>query len=150
MKVRNGFVSNSSSSSFLIYGAEIEMNDVIENFDTLKKEAIKSLENSRFSSRQEIANILKDVPDNLDSDEIIDTVESLDGLGEFLYDIEFETLTMEFGPGFDESVYLGLCPSKIGDNETGRQFKDKIEAEIKKFFPNKNNFGFHEECWRDG
>jgi len=81
MKVRNGFVSNSSTSSFLIYGVSMDIG--YEEGEKLEEKA------------------------------------SAVGL-------EIHNLSSDNG-GF----YMGKSWSSIEDNETGKQFKDKIEASIK-------------------
>jgi hypothetical protein len=44
-----------------------------------------------------------------------------------------------------ESFYFGLAPYSILDDETGRQFKDRVEAEIKTIL------GSDVECnWHEG
>lgn len=97
MKTRLGFVSNSSSSSFCLYGV---------NF----------------------------------GDEIVLTKE----------DCEFMT---EHGLhdkcGQYDSICIGREWSSIGDNETGKQFKDSVATSIEKRWPGKT-CTTHEEGWYNG
>lgn len=81
MKIRNGFVSNSSSSSFLIYGAEISEID--------------------FPNKDEI----------LDSE-------------------KWQDLSFERQPDC-EYVYVGISWGSVKDDETGLQFKQRVEKQIK-------------------
>lgn len=86
MKIRNGFVSNSSTSSFLIYGICIEPHEVgIEDINTL-------------------------------------------------ISIADEKLWGSYSP-WDNEVYIGQSWDQVGDNQTGLQFKQEIEAAIKEVFP---------------
>lgn len=98
MKVRSGFVSNSSSSSFLIYGAKFEKAP-----ERVKQEDVGSL-------------------------------------------------GIEHGdPDWDDTKYVGLSWSAIKDDETGAQFKSRIENELKKLFPDeKLDIGTWEDAWYNG
>ena len=87
MKIRTGFVSNSSSSSFCIYGAK------------LSKELIKKIEetNKEFDCIWEI----------------------------------FEHEKMFYGVECNYSqVCVGLRYDKIGDDETGKEFKERVAKRI--------------------
>jgi len=85
MKIRNGFVSNSSSSSFVIYGAKIPSKILNkENWDII-------LENK-----------------------IAENALSL------------------YIEGNTEDYFIGRYWSDIDDDETGLQFKEKVEREITK------------------
>ena len=51
MKIRNGFVSNSSSSSFCIYGTYIEFDDLMEKIkemNFLSEEEIETVEEDNW------------------------------------------------------------------------------------------------------
>ena len=80
MKIKNTFISNSSTTSFLIYGAEIK-----------------------------------------DGDE-----EKAYGLG----------LNVYYGDPMCGYIYAGLSWDSIGDNETGLEFKQKVEGLIKQIDSN--------------
>ena len=124
MKIRQGFVSNSSSSSFLIYGTCID-EDKIKTKELLQK----------IIEKEEGINDLEAAGDEFDDD----TTDIL----EVLTDLEV------WHPEYVEAYYMGLSWSDVKDDETGRQFKDRVEAKIKEFFPTAK-FGTHEEAWRDG
>ena len=103
MKVRMGFVSNSSSSSFLIYGVRIE------------DKAYAKLEDKKLP----------------------------DGIG------------LECPPE-DDGGYIGASWDSIKDDETGKQFKDRVAAAIAEIFKQngvdmeKFECGTHQEAWYDG
>lgn len=122
MKVRSGFVSNSSSSSFCIYGTYLEFSEIIEK---LKASNLLTVDES------------KKIDDDEDEDE--DMYENLEELLSKKTDLELY---------FDyegDSAWIGRDWSSVGDDETGRQFKENVESELIKVFGTDVDFGTHDE-----
>ena len=119
MKIRKGFISNSSSSSFLMYGVYADADEILE-----------CLKATGF--------IPKDVED----------------IGEWYWDdgdtkLSAKGLNME-SPYEGENVVIGVSWSSIGDDETGKQFKDRIQKIIKEIMGDKFTPNTCSEAWRDG
>lgn len=106
MKYHQNFISNSSSSSFIIYGINTSIDDVTK------------YAKSNFSENSEYQKIaLKD------DYEIIEFLNDTISTIEFIADYE------------DDSVYVGRSFETIKDDETGKMFKDSVEEFIKESFP---------------
>lgn len=116
MKNRSGFVSNSSTSSFLIYGASIDSSDA-------------------SNWLREHKNLSDDDIDAMDSWEIREILEAEAGLN--------------FFGNSDYGMYVGASWDEVGDDETGKQFKARVEAKIKEVFPDAS-LSTYEEAWYDG
>jgi hypothetical protein len=103
MKIRAGFVSNSSSSSFCMYGAEFSFSEIIE--------------------------ILKEI-DKYPGDENPYQDENIGAWLEYEDSTVFPGL--EIRHDYDcEQVYVGKKFTSIGGEETGNQFKASVESKLK-------------------
>lgn len=112
MKIRQGFVSNSSTTSFCIYGAYFENWPDTDNPE-IDKECYHK-EDYWWDKAREVGLEIHGVP-------------------------------------WDDGGYIGAEWSSIRDDETGAQFKARVEAAIFKLMgirPDK--CGTHEKAWRDG
>ena len=130
MKIRQGFVSNSSSSSFCIYGISISFDEAIEN--PKLKAALEKVLKKKEEEDGEGLNL-----DDLSSWDVSEIIEGETGLAVYV--------------PYESYLYIGGDWCTIGDKETGAKFKTKIRRLIKKWFDVPNDkFGTHEEAWRDG
>jgi hypothetical protein len=111
VRIRNGFVSNSSSSSFCIYGFEFDKDMVSE--EDVKKWAGKDYSKS-YRDEEFKYNFYEFIEDKLKSDKLKSTGLNVKNYG--------------------ESYYIGRSWSSIKDNETGKKFKNSVEKEVKSIF----------------
>jgi len=119
MKIRLGFVANSSSSSFCVFGAAIDDSDMIE---ALLKANIITKEESE--SDDVYAWELLELP----------AVQK-----------RMKELNLTYTGDSDNNVtYIGREFTSIGDNETGKQFKDGIKKGIEKFMGKEVEVDTHE------
>lgn len=114
MKIRAGFVSNSSSSSFCIYGLSMDIGE-IEDF-------ISNTENKTDEENIRLAKLKLNGDDESDVYEFLEKIEKKFG---------FSTWTSE-----DGECYIGRDFTSIGDDETGREFKNSTEEKLKSIFGN--------------
>jgi hypothetical protein len=126
MKIRKCFVSNSSSSSFCLYGAAVSLDEIDRIADLIKKEDI---EEECKKSRWVTPDHFNPESDDFSIDNVLDLFLKNKGL-EYVYD------------GDGGCVYIGRGPSDIKDDETGLQFKESTHF-LKKVFTNPD-FGWHE------
>jgi hypothetical protein len=107
MKVRTGFVSNSSTTSFCIYGASVE--DISGDIEKLFIKMGLAKEGEEFEDGY---------CDIYDSKEFTDILEKED-----------KRLHLEHMDEID-GYWIGINFTDIKDNETGKQFKETVEKAI--------------------
>ena len=104
MKIRNGFVSNSSSSSFVIYGVCLDEKKIFE----MAKDTFYDL-----------SDMDKDDLEDLDAYELLNELLQLE-----LYKDLF------FASDGDGRYYVGASYTDFKDDETYLEFKDRIKQNL--------------------
>lgn len=119
MKIRNGFVSNSSSSSFCIYGIILEKNQAIDLLLKLDPETDTDFyKNNRTHYVSE-------------------------SIGCCFRDKKSKLITKTTSDG-DDCVYIGRAYKTIEPEETGKQFQDKVKEDLKSLGISKEPFTIEE------
>jgi len=122
MKIRNGFISNSSTCSFLIYGVCL--------------------------SKEEISKYLKeDFLNELNEEE----KKEMESLSSIKWILENKLNLSVSRADSDEYFFIGKSWSGVRDDQTGFQFKEEIKEIINKAFNVSDSirFGTFSEAWSD-
>jgi len=138
MKIRNGFVSNSSSSSFCIYGVCMDECDMIDAFVEKDLATAEELSDGLYEYLDDWSFKYNLKQDGLSEEEIEAKLADRP-----LNGFEYESI-------MGECHFLGISWSNIKDDETGAEFKARIDAKMKDLFGEDTKCSTHKEAWRDG
>lgn len=134
MKTRIGFVSNSSTTSFAIYGCHIGGHSK-EIMEATKKMLLKSISPNAAPYRAR---------DEYDEDISYQTEELA-----YLIKLALPMLNV-WCPNDNGVVYVGRQLWDMKENETKKKFMDDISKKIKIIFGDSVTCGYHQEAWYNG
>ena len=135
MKTRIGFVSNSSTTSFCIYGAELNGRQIlsrlryfVRNNPATIEQIEKSMSEDKYGREQFL--IFKEVIDCSEDD-----INDCEGRNEVIEILERITNLQIYNALYDGgSIYIGDGLMQMDLDETLKQFKERIELEISRIF----------------
>lgn len=159
MKYRQGFVSNSSTTSFMLYGTVFEFpEDIRKYFDFIefKGNLIWAL-NKTLSSNYISEGTKKDIKEELsivenafewdDLEDYLDNRDNYDVLDTIFGDSDFQTYQVPY----DNYVYVGVSPKTMRDEQTLGEWKGQIAEKFKDAGMRDDvTFNWIEGAWRDG
>ena len=138
MKIKIDFVTNSSTSCFVAWGIEIGNEELLNNEDFLKKVY-------EYLTTDGPVRELGDEGKELSFDEWQDIVD-VDEIGEYI-----ESLSLQTHSGYDYDYwYIGMNPNQMEDDETKKEFIEKIKNALKESGLGSYKIGYIEQAWYDG
>ena len=150
MKIRSGFVSNSSTSSFLIYGVyepQLSIDKILvlegleDNWATWYKERQAEWGQEYPEMYPDITLrkwVAKAMNEEGDLAQLLNMLSRLTMLPEIECEIPYD------------EIYLGLDPRSIAGEETMNEFKQRVYDTLALFVDGEIECGWHEAAWRDG
>ena len=136
MRVRFGFVSNSSASSFLIYGVYLEDMSGVTIGDEMAASMLEEINayRSKYSSAPYTS--IEDWASD-DFNGVIHGIAKSIG-------VAYESM-----PECD-GAFIGASWDEVGDEETGAQFKERVRAALVPVLGEDVRCGTIQEAWYDG
>ena len=125
MKCKLDFVTNSSSVSVVMWGVQIDSGEMEKNEQLMK--IIKEFAKENGMTDEYLEDDMLDVLYRVAEKEHLSVHHDCDG----------------------SSLFIGGSPFDIGDNETGKEYKEKIQEKLKSIGIT-GKIGMIEESWRDG
>jgi len=139
MKIRNGFVSNSSSSSFCLYGLCIDESEIRDAL-IAKGEVLTEDEQEYLGEYFYYPYSYQKRKDN--EEELTEE----DKRAEAKFFSPDDGFTYEDVDGYQQ--FIGIEWKDIKDDETGAEFKKRVENKLKELFPDKKiECSTHEHAW---
>jgi len=121
MKIKTDFVTNSSSSSFVVMGVNVEPDLInIEQFQKIKKKVSVTYDQLMEDPYEYFEPLLR-------------------GSG----------LEWSSGCEYGEGVMVGIPYTGMGEDETLKQFRQRVKDQIKERLGADVTPGHIEECWMD-
>jgi hypothetical protein len=131
MKFRFGHVSNSSSTSFLLYGLDFDMSREEHEQAILDAARVIGLDLTRYEDNP------GKPEDGYDFyDLMMSIARKLDVVCEYGWEMEH--------------LYLGIYPTKIKDDETGAEFKERVKGLLSIAFGDDLACKYHEKAFYEG
>jgi len=121
MKIKTDFITNSSSSSFVVIGTNMTPSDVPD--ETLKKLQALDIDPEVMAE---------------DPGEYIDKL------------LEGTDLNYSYGYEYYGDISIGMYYTQMNDDETLKEFKARVQQAIKDSIGIVSDVGHIEDCWRDG